>query len=101
MTLEKRIEKLPEKRQLKLAIKFLEIGLPIWTEFAKNNRLEYADTVVGMHHKIDYKIAEKVIELAKKAIGENFKKHKIHILRRIFRTNNSITRFRLGNTRRT
>ena len=80
MTLEKRIEKLPEKRQLELAIKFLEIGLPIWTEFAKNNRLEYTDTVVGMHHVIDYKIVEKAIELAKKTIDENFKKHKVSIL---------------------
>lgn len=86
MTLEKRIEQLPENKQIELAIKFLEIGLPIWTEFAKNNGLEYSDTVVGMHHKIDDKIVEKAIELAKRTIDKKntllnaFKKHRISIL---------------------
>ena len=82
MTFEKIIENLPEKRQIGLAITFLEIGLPIWTKFAKNNRLEYTDTVVGMHHKIDYRIVEKTIELAEKIIDKKhtFKKHKFSIL---------------------
>ena len=65
MGLQERIENLPEEKQIELSIKLLEIGLPIWTEFAQNNKLEYTDTVVGMHHRIDENIVDKAISFAK------------------------------------
>jgi len=63
---------LNEEKRFELSIKLIKLGLPIWNEYAiKKKRLEYVDTVVGMHHKVDRKIITRVLETA-----DNLKKKK-------------------------
>lgn len=86
MTLEERIDNLQEINQIELAIKLLELGLPIWTEFANTNILEYADSVVGMYHRINKKIVENAINLSKVTIEnkegvlKSFRQHRITLV---------------------
>ena len=71
MTLSKFIHSLEEKNQIKLAIEFIEIGLPVWTEFTSKNKIEYNDSVVGMYHKVNKNLISKSLGIFKNYIKNN------------------------------
>jgi len=62
MTLQKYIDSLPKEKQFVIAIQFVKLALPIWTNYADKNTLIYRDTVVGMMHAVDKKILKKSIK---------------------------------------
>ena len=62
MTLKEYINTLNEQKQFNLALELTERTLPIWNEYAKSNKLEYIDTVVGMHHKVDQELLIRTIQ---------------------------------------
>ena len=62
MTLQEYIDSLPKDKQLVIAIQFVKLALPIWTNYADKNTLIYRDTVVGMMHTVDKQILQKSIE---------------------------------------
>ncbi len=71
MPLTELVNSLPKKSQIELAIELIEIGLPIWERYNSENPIEYNDSVVGMHHKIDKNLIAKSIKLLKKINGRN------------------------------
>ena len=52
MTLEDRIESLPDARRVVLALRLLRMALPIWDGHAQGQAVRYRDSVVGMEHRI-------------------------------------------------
>ena len=62
MTLQEYIDSLPKEKQFVIAIQFIKLALPIWTNYADKNTLIYHDTVVGMMHTIDKKILKNSIK---------------------------------------
>lgn len=52
MNLKEFVNSMPQKVQIKLALHFLEIAIPIWNRFANNITLSYRDTVVGLQHNV-------------------------------------------------
>ena len=85
MTLEEFIESLDEKRQYELAIELTKKALPIWDAYAISNKLEYVDTVVGMHHTVQKYILLRTLDTVQKEIlNPNTQKKKIKQLREEF-----------------
>jgi len=81
MTLQENIAELDGHCQFELAIKMIEIGLPLWTNYAQGNKLEYTEHVIGTHQTIEVDILSRALEVAKKEIGnksliDNFIKNK-------------------------
>lgn len=81
MTLEEYCATLPVKKQVELAIKFLNTALPIWESFVATNDLTYRDSVMLMEHTIDKNLpviaireAEKYFLSAEPGIPEALKK---------------------------
>lgn len=70
MQLPEFIGSLETENQIQLAIEMIEIGLPVWENYNSGNPIEYTDSVVGMHHKIDSCLIEKAISLLKKMSSE-------------------------------
>jgi hypothetical protein len=52
MTLEEYINTLTGNKKVELALIITKVALPIWDSYAKNNLLQYKDSVVGMMHKV-------------------------------------------------
>ncbi|MEP5338291.1 MAG: SMI1/KNR4 family protein [Algibacter sp.] len=65
------IHNLDEKDQIKLAIELIEIGLPVWTEYASVNKIDYNDSVVGMYHKVNKNLISKSIKIFKNCSKNN------------------------------
>ncbi len=64
MALSDFVARLPPKQQVKLAIHFCRLALPVWEEYAAHNPLKYRDSVVGMEHTVEKNILEKALEAA-------------------------------------
>ncbi|MFW5871847.1 MAG: hypothetical protein ACOCUT_01950, partial [bacterium] len=62
MTLKEFIETLDKQTQYDLALTLTERTLIIWDNYAKENKLEYVDTVVGMHHIVDKDILSRTLK---------------------------------------
>ncbi len=94
MALDKFIESIPELKRYELVIELLILALPIWKEYTKEKRvLEYTDTVVGMHHKVDRKIIERAILVAKSKVRDSvdYMEHKTHFqLRKVIPSQNHV-----------
>ena len=52
MTLEQRVERMPEERRWALALRLLSVALPIWEVHTSGRPIEYRDSVVGLAHEI-------------------------------------------------
>ncbi len=64
-TLQELMQGLPTERQLAMAVHFVQLGLPIWTEFAVDPAARsYCDGVVGMHHVISETLPARALALA-------------------------------------
>ena len=70
MTLQEYIDSLPKDKQLVIAIHFMKLALPIWTDYADKNVLKYNDTVVGMMHIVNKKILSKSIDAIEDFINQ-------------------------------
>ena len=70
MTLQEYIDSLPKDKQLVIAIHFVKLALPIWTDYADKNVLKYNDTVVGMMHIVNKKILSKSIDAIEDFINQ-------------------------------
>ncbi len=71
MTLENFFKTLPRLKQINIAYSLLKSALPIWSEFAENNKLEYKDSVVGLKHTVNKDIIKNVLSLAEKISEAN------------------------------
>jgi hypothetical protein len=72
MALNEYMAKLTDKVRYEVVIELLTLSLPIWEKYVdKVKVLEYTDTVVGMHHKVDHKIIEESIELSKSKLTQS------------------------------
>jgi hypothetical protein len=63
MDLEGYCKTLSKKELLNLAIRICQNALPIWDDYSLENKLEYTDTVVGLHHKIRKELLSDSIQL--------------------------------------
>ncbi len=64
-------ENLEINAQISLATDLIEIGLPIWEDYFKENPIEYQDSVVGMQHKIDNNLIIRSIFFSRKLNNKN------------------------------
>lgn len=69
MGLKEFVETLDEIKQYKLALELTEKTLQIWNDYARSNKLEYEDTVVGMHHTVERDILSRTLQTIKKELG--------------------------------
>lgn len=65
MTLKEFISSLEESAQYELALVLTNKTLSIWDNYSKTNKLEYVDTVVGMHHKVEKDILSRTLSTIK------------------------------------
>ena len=85
MTLKELISTLEESSQYDLALTLTNKTLPIWDSYAKTNKLEYVDTVVGMHHKVEKDILSRTLSTIKQELLNPKTQHrKIEQLREEF-----------------
>lgn len=68
MTLKEFISTLKESFQYDLALTLTNKTLTIWDDYAKDNKLEYVDTVVGMHHKVKKDILSRTLLTVKEEL---------------------------------
>jgi hypothetical protein len=68
MTLKELISILDESSQYDLALTLTNKTLTIWDSYSNSNKLEYVDTVVGMHHKVENDILSRTLSTIKQEI---------------------------------
>lgn len=68
MPLDKIVSNLSNKHQLELAVVLIEKALVIWDEYCIGGKLDYIDTVVGMHHEVKPDLPARSLALAKKEL---------------------------------
>lgn len=66
MTIQEHIESLSIDKQFKLAIRLLNLAVPIWHKFAENGNLNYRDSVVGLQHSVDINLLTNTLRLVGK-----------------------------------
>lgn len=85
MTLKEFISTLDESSQYDLALTLTDKTLSIWDDYAKTNKLEYVDTVVGMHHKVEKDILSRTLSTIKlELLNPKSQRKKINQLREEF-----------------
>lgn len=57
---------LSKRKKIECCIVLIELAIPIWDDFAKNNELHYVDSVVAMEHEISHDILNKAIQAVKR-----------------------------------
>jgi hypothetical protein len=86
MTLEELIGSIDRQTQFELALDLTERTLPIWNAYAESNKLEYTDTVVGMHHVVRKDILFRTLETIRGELANSkTQKHQIEQLTEEFR----------------
>lgn len=71
MTLQQFTASLTKENQINLAIKLCKLALPIWDNYANNNKLGYRDTVVGLQHSVDRKLPINTINAVEAYLKQN------------------------------
>ncbi len=71
MGLKELVNSLSERKQFELAIQLINIGLPIWDRYSEKNVLEYKDTVVGLHHKVNPKLLWNTLTMVLDFLNQN------------------------------
>ena len=72
MTLKGYIDSLPQDQQYKLAIRLTKLVLPIWEDYAGNNKTTYRDTVVGLTHVVDKNLLRSTVYSVEKYLKAIF-----------------------------
>ena len=67
------IFKEPLSIQLTIAIKLINLGIPVWDEYYKTNKIEYIDSVVGLYHKTKKSLPSRIINTSRKLLKEKNK----------------------------
>ncbi len=65
MTLEEYCKTLDETRLINLAVDLCETAIPIWETYCAENKTEYIDTVVGMHHTVRKELLADTLQIIK------------------------------------
>ncbi len=65
MDLKELVASLEQRNQYALAIDLIERTLPIWDDYASHFKLEYTDSVVGMHHIVKSDLLKRTLKLTK------------------------------------
>jgi len=79
------ISTLEESSQYDLALTLTNKTITIWDEYARTNKLEYVDTVVGMHHKVKKDILSRTLSTIKQELlNPKSQQNKIRQLREEF-----------------
>lgn len=63
MTLEHRVEALPDARRLAVALQLLHRALPLWDGHTQGQAVRYRDSVVGMEHRIAPDLLARTIDM--------------------------------------
>jgi hypothetical protein len=63
MTLEHRVEALPDARRLAVALQLLRRALPLWDGHTQGQAVRYRDSVVGMEHRIAPDLLARTIDM--------------------------------------
>lgn len=71
MTIQEHIESLSIDKQFKLAIRLLNLAVPIWHNYAENGNLHYRDSVVGLQHSVDKNLLTNTLRLVGKYCSAN------------------------------
>lgn len=72
MTLQEYMDSLPKDQQFKVAIKLTKLVLPIWEEYAENNKTSYSDTVVGLTHSVNKNLLRYTVHSVEKYVETTF-----------------------------
>lgn len=71
MTLEEFTNSLPKDKQLKLALHFARLALPVWEDYCADRDISYRDTVVGMTHSTDKNLPRNVLNAIEEYLNMN------------------------------
>ena len=81
MSLQNQLAALPLDQQIRVALHFARLALPIWEKYAATpSQLEYVDSVVGMSHVVDPELLRKSLT----AVEHEALPEKINALHKLF-----------------